>query len=787
MQKAIEHAIDLIKQLAEIGGNVVTIIGNVFSAMPPGGGGMVSVLQDVSAALASITASPEVQSGLRSIFETMGVIGKTVAPLLAQALSAVAPVFTALGPPVQTLVTALGDGLSPVIDALGPVLTAAAEAFGSLITAISPILPVLGQLIADFLPVLTPLFDALRQIFDALAPSISVIADILGQTLGPILQALPEFIQPLLDAFVEMAQKEGPLLADLLTQLAPSFADLAKAFADVMVQLGPLLPQLLLLGTQLFEKIAPYLPGLIEEFARLANMFTGVLVFTLQNIVIPALQLLNDLLEGDTPKATAATGKAIQGLERIMSTAWDVMVSYVKRKIDEALSAIAALPGRAGSALSGLAGSLASKATQAGSSLLSAVRSKLDSAVSTIRGLPSRAAGALGGLGGVLRGAGASLISGFISGIQSQIGSVRSTLQGLTSKLTDWKGPKRKDAKILTPAGRLLIEGLIKGITGSTAKLRTTLQSITKALPANVRSGYGKVLAKAVRELDRVATARDAVVKKLEASQKKLDDLVKARSKAASDITSGILSEANITSGHSDVNSVSAITVELQQAVKATKEFDANVTKLKKAGLRSDLLQQIADAGVEGGAATATALARATPAELKRINDLQSQLATSAKKTGDTVGDALYGAGIRAAQGLVAGLKSQETAIEKQMTKIAKGMLTTTKKVHKTHSPSRAFAEIAHMDMEGLRVGTLARAHRVIGAVSDVAHRSLAAASGVGGAITAAIPTGGQIGAVYAGAGASGGGDNHFHMYGGDATPGGILRALSWQGLVGRP
>src|SRR5690606_13016897 len=122
---------------------------------------------------------------------------------------------------------------------------------------------------------------------------------------------------------------------------------------------------------------------------------------------------------------------------------------------------------------------------------------------------------ALGNLAGTLASAGRDLIAGFISGITSKIGDVQSTLSSLTSKLTDWKGPPKKDAKILTPAGRLLIEGFIKGIDGTTAKLRSRLESITKALPDNVRRGIGKSLKRTTAELEKLVTKRDAVIKKL--------------------------------------------------------------------------------------------------------------------------------------------------------------------------------------------------------------------------------------------------------------------------------
>src|SRR5690606_39579054 len=100
----------------------------------------------------------------------------------------------------------------------------------------------------------------------------------------------------------------------------------------------------------------------------------------------------------------------------------------------------------------------------AGRSMVTAISGKISDAVDKVRGLPGKAKTALGNLAGTLASAGRDLIAGFISGITSKIGDVQSTLSGLTSKLTDWKGPPKKDAKILTPAGRLLIEGFIKGI-----------------------------------------------------------------------------------------------------------------------------------------------------------------------------------------------------------------------------------------------------------------------------------------------------------------------------------
>ncbi|MDT0473012.1 hypothetical protein RM863_12845 [Streptomyces sp. DSM 41014] len=768
LQKAIEQAIGLVGELFDVVGNVGRIFGTVFSAAQTSGGGLVGTLKEITGAIADAVATPEVQGGLTALFSTMSTLATTVGPLLGQALQALGPVLEALGPPAETLIEALGDGLSPIIDALGPVLVTAAGAVGDLVEAAAPLLPVVGDLAAKLLPALTPLLESCGDVFTEMAPVIAEVAGILSETLSPVLDQLPGLVQPFADTLAEMAATILPVLLDLLVQLAPSAASLGMSFAAVLEAAAPLLAVLAELSMEQLAGLLEAAGPVLDILIKIAAFLAGDLATALTDIAIPAISALADVLSGDFESAADNAEAAASGL------------------VDHVVGVFTDLPGLAADALSPLASRLLAEGNKAGQSLSDAMDKYTGMAVRAVGRLPGQAADALSGIGGALVSAGQDLISGLISGITSKIPSVRSVLSGLTNSLPDWKGPKAKDAKILTPAGRLLIEGLIKGIDGTTAKLRSRLESITKALPANVKSGYGKTLKRSIAALQTLVTKHDSVVKKLATAQKKLDDLVKARAKAASDITKGILDEANITSGHADVNSVTAITVELQQAVKATKAFEANNAKLKKAGLRSDLLQQIADAGVAAGGATAAALARATPAELKRINDLQAQLAKSAKSTGDTVGDALYGAGIRAAQGLVAGLKSQEKAIEKQMAKIAKAMLATVKKVHKTKSPSRAFADIGRMDMEGWRGGVLATAHRAVGAAGEVAGRMLSAASGLGGALTAGIPSGPQLAASYAGAGAVAGGTYHIHLHGSDATASGVVRELSWRGLVGR-
>lgn len=738
--------------------------GPIFEALSRGLGDIGTGLSGFFEGLS--TGADGAAQGLGALLSAVGGILPDLGSLLGLMAQIGGPVLAALTPALTTLVGALADGLKPIMAALGPVLEAAAAAIGQLVLAAAPLLPVIGDLVAALLPALTPLLEAVGQIFAEAAPVVQELATVLQDALAPILADLPTIVQPFADLFAQLARDLLPLLLELFIQLAPSLLTLGESLAQLLVASAPLIEAFASLVTLLLEGLTPILTPLIGLIGSLAAVLSDRLAGFITTVVVPALQIVSDLLRGDFSGAADVARKAALNI------------------VTQTVAAFAGMPGQISGALSSLASTLQTRMAEATARLLTAAQAGIGQGVAAIAGLPGRAREALGSLDGVLFGAGASLIAGFVSGIISRISDVKSTLAGITNNLTSWKGPPARDAKILTPAGRLLIEGFIKGIDGTTAKLRSRLESITKALPTNVRSGIGKTLAKATRELEGLVTNRDKVIKRLAAGQKKLDDLVKQRSKAASDITSGILADANITTGNAQVNSVSAITVGLQQALKKTKEFQANIAKLKKAGLRGDLLQQVADAGVDAGSATAAALAKASPAELKKINDLQGQLAKSAAATGNTVADALYGAGVRAAQGLVDGLRSQEAAIEKTMGRIAEGMLKTVKKKHKTHSPSQEFFDIGVMDGEGLRGGLLSMGAKVQAAARSMAGAALDVASRAGSALTL-TPSGPQLAATYAG---TGGGDQHntFNLYGSEASPDGILRALSWRGLVGR-
>jgi hypothetical protein len=134
--------------------------------------------------------------------------------------------------------------------------------------------------------------------------------------------------------------------------------------------------------------------------------------------------------------------------------------------------------------------------------------------------------------------------------------------------------------------------------------------------------------------------------------------------------------------------------------------FAQALKDLKKAGLDKGLIEEIAQAGTEGGGLeTAGALLGASGSEIQSINSLRADIVKSAGSAGATAADAMYGAGIKAAEGLVKGLQSQQDAIERQMMRIAKSMETAIKKALGIKSPSKVMEEVGDYTAEGFAQG----------------------------------------------------------------------------------
>ncbi|MFE5628481.1 hypothetical protein [Streptomyces sp. NPDC056543] len=455
MQDAIERAIALIGDLADVAGNVLRIVGSVFGAAEVSGGGFLGVLKEITGQLADAFGSPEVQAGLKSIFGVMAQIGKSVGPVLVSLLKTLGRVFEVLGPPVEELVKHLGAGLLKIADALGPVLVELAKVVGEIVIAALPFVDLAADLVAAILPALVPLFASFGEVVKAAAPFLAQLAKTAGEVLLPILDTLAREVLPkLLPAFTDMSTRIFPLLTDVLVDLTPSLTELGLALADLLVEATPLIVKVLELGTAFLDKLLPVIAPLIALMTRLTSTALSSLAGFITRYVIPAVKALASLLSGDFSGAL----NHVKTLARNIAS--DMFASFNR---------------------------IRDKGGAAFRQLRDAVTQRVGEAVSTIRGLPGRARAALGDLGSRLYSSGRALVRGFVQGIKSMLGEVADAASSVVNRARNFfpfspakEGPFSGKGWTLY-SGRSLAEAFADGIGSRTGLVQKSIGSMVGA------------------------------------------------------------------------------------------------------------------------------------------------------------------------------------------------------------------------------------------------------------------------------------------------------------------
>ncbi|NMO00834.1 hypothetical protein HH308_06355 [Gordonia sp. TBRC 11910] len=270
MDKVIETAIDVAKQLGAVLADVGGIIKGVFNAASAAGSGVMGTLGATLDKLNQWVNSFQGQQALTSFFQAMsqalsailpivtqmlGIIGGTVAP-------AIAGLITAIAPAVQGLVGALGEGLK----ALAPAMAPLGAAITSIANALVPVLPVLGQWLNALASVLGPILGALAE---ALGPIIVAIGQGFTQAWQALLPAVEPISQLLLALSpiitqVVVALSQGlvaaiNILVPIITVLANGLTTVSPLFFGLMEMLTPLVPLIVKVGLTIYLAVKAFM------------------------------------------------------------------------------------------------------------------------------------------------------------------------------------------------------------------------------------------------------------------------------------------------------------------------------------------------------------------------------------------------------------------------------------------------------------------------------------------------------------------------------------------------
>jgi phage-related protein len=630
---------------------------------------------------------------INEFFRALPPLAAKIGPVLERAFAAGLPVLRAFGQGMTQLVAGFGG----MLDELGQGSAKFAEFIRALFAGVSQLLPALGRL----LTALTPIGTAIVQ---TLLPALASMLDWISARVGPAVQRVTEFFRE----HATIAKGVGIALIGLVVVvktlnvvmgLASSLALVFKGVAAA-VRVAIIVWKNAQLALNLAMMMNPI--GLV-----IAAIVALVAIFVVAYKKSETFRRVVDAAWSAIKRATSAVWEF---LKRLTLDTWNAIKSTATRAVDavksgvtSAWNAIKSATSSVWNGVKSVVGSVTafivglfmnfsvpgliikhwstvrSATTSAWNGIKSAVATAVSGVVSTVMSIKSKVTGAFAGAAGWLLSAGRNIIQGLLDGIGGMIGAVQSKLGELTSMIPNWKGPAAKDRKLLRPVGKMIMNGLIKGFEDGRDGVRSVLEKVTDLITRTMDTRFKsdklakaasteaiKALADESKAMLANARVRETVAGKLDAARDRLKDALQQSRDYAAAVKESVLAFGAIT-GFQDADTglvtAQGIVEGLREKVASAQQYAKLLRRLTKMGINKTTLDQLAQAGVEGGLATAQALAKGGKEAVTEVNKLTRDLTATGTQLGKNVAKTLHGAGIEAAQGLVAGLKSQAQAL----------------------------------------------------------------------------------------------------------------------------
>lgn len=321
----INGAITIAKQFGHLLADIFGTVGNVMKAASAGGGDALGLLSQLFAMLRKVTAMPQVQKALTSIFSAINMIAKLLAGTLGKALG-------------QLII-----GLAPVADAITQVLAHLGNVgplIGGILTAFNPFLgilvliaPLIGQLakplvglVKSVAPLLNILSSFASGLFTALAPIIGALIDVLSGVLKAVAPVLAKIAPVILNVVKAMA---GPL-AQVIRALIPAIGPLLGILTAMDLAMLPLAPQLMKLIPPIAQLTVALLNLAVQVLTPLLPLITG-LAFLLSTVLSGALSILVPVINTVVGWITVFTNAITASIKWIVdkfTELYDILVGH---------------------------------------------------------------------------------------------------------------------------------------------------------------------------------------------------------------------------------------------------------------------------------------------------------------------------------------------------------------------------------------------------------------------------------------------------------------------------
>lgn len=646
----------------------------------------------------------------------------------------------------RDIVNAIGSALltaGKAILGFGKSLVEAFQAGGisGLISKIGSSLGNLGGLIGDALSGLGGV------VLSGLSAGFSAVVTFFAQLPGKIVSALVTFGPQVLAAIGNGLLSVIVFLGTWYIKFITFFITLPFKIAGFLLQVGPTILRAIATGLgAVLLFLANFVIQVLAFFITLPFRILGALLSLALLIKQPFLNGVTAVVNFLTTAIPAilAFFAALPGrilaflvslpgrLAAAASAAWNAFKTATITAVTAIVAFARAAPGRILSGLQRLGSLLSSLASRAWNAFKSATSRGISAAIAFIRSLPGKAVAALSSFNARMAQLGRDVMQGFINGVKALAGNL---ISAVTGPIGDAIGKAKSllginsPSKVFKSIGASIGEGFVKGLQGSTSKIDSTITSlidrVRKAFGSKnlkIRDRIVEFLRDSNKDLQKLATKRDALADKIKAATDKAAEVASSAAAFAS-LSSvgqelGQIPEDQIPRTEAALKKAAALADAaaeaearrndpkllvqgLAQRLKVIQKFQADVNKLAARGLNKDLIAQVIGLGPDQGAGLAAGLANATADQIKDLNRTQAAIAKATKSLGNDSADILFDSGKQAGKGFLEGLKSQQAEIVKLMTTLAKAVAATVKKTLKISSPSRVFAGLGSNTLEG--------------------------------------------------------------------------------------
>jgi flagellar biosynthesis regulator FlaF len=308
---------------------------------------------------------------------------------------------------------------------------------------------------------------------------------------------------------------------------------------------------------------------------------------------------------------------------------------------------------------------------------------------------------------------------GFINGLQGGRKDVEKAVSDMLGKLNDLQ----RDAKNRADAARQSLEKLYSARKLDWLAINKQQQALNQAnhelrVSANSYSILVNHLKGYRHRQMQLASASEVVAQKLEDANKKLEDAKKLRD----DYKESVKDDLNDLPEFNERTNLTKYIADFERQIADTQKFATAVQELRKRGLNDTMYRELIAKGPEAMPFVQQLLDQGTEG-VGKLNSLGTALDKASTSLATQAAASLYDAGVKAAQGLVDGLKKQQASIDKEMARIAGIIVREMKKQLGIRSPSRVMEAIGKQIGAGLSLG-IQRSSGDVQSASEIAGQS---------------------------------------------------------------